>query len=491
MISSLIMAATTISCSDDAIEHVNNTDRVIIGFNTTAYVVPENSDDAVTISVNFNRPLESDRVLNLVADAKFVENMIAEPSVQDGVISIPVSRGDRGAAFKVKPINNADRDGSRDVTLRIHSLSGPFVLGPANVSTITINDDESTTPLESLANFVEQNATTEEKNTAGIEYEVHLSEAVATDSEITVALTSEKAVYGVDYLSEPVAENDSITLQVTAGLRVISFRLQPLDNNRITGDLKIALAIAHTSGSIRKGNNLRDTLTIKDEELAGKPRGYELTAGTDAVKRFLEYDEQGRISKVHLETYTPFQRKTTESYYYDASGKLVRIEKYPGRDVIYRWENGRITRSDTFDQGLLREYHEYGYDDAGNLGAVNSYYKQPDGTFAHATTTVYLYFNDGNIYKSLTYLPTDDPENPTLISTKTYDSYIEVDNPFPMIEVLPNIKMQTKLATSYRVEESGYDFLYHITYEFRSDGRPAKRTATSSVSTQTGTYHYY
>ena len=485
-----LIATIAISCADDPLrEHVNK-QRVVLEFETTSTTVPENSTFAL-VTVKFNKPLASDGILKVRVDDKFNNHLTADPSVEDNNISVAVRRGERTATFKVKPINNERRDGSRTTSIRIHSLTGLFVLGTKNVLAITILDDESALPTESLANFVQQTVTLDETNTSGVEYQVHFSEAVSVDSEVKLTLTSERGTYGRDYISVPAAESDTITLQVGAGLRVISFTLRPVNNDRITGELKVQLVIARTSGSIRKGNKLQETLTIKDDELAGKPRGYEVTAGSTVLKRFLEYDEQGRVSKVHIETYNPYHTATTQSYVYDANNNLVKIERSPGREILYHWQNGRITRSESFQSGVLREYHEYGYDDAGNLGAVKSFYKQPDGSFADGGTTIYLYFTDGNLYKSLSYIDSGDPENPTLISTRTYDNYIAAENPFPMTEVLPNIKMQRDLPTTYRVEESGYELVYHMSYEFRPDGLPEKRIATSANDTQTAVYHYY
>ena len=51
--------------------------------------------------------------------------------------------------------------------------------------------------------------------------------------------------------------------------------------------------------------------------------------------------------------------------------------------------------------------------------------------------------------------------------------------------------MQKTLATTYRVEDSTGDLLYHMTYEFREDGQPEKRIASSGTDVQTAVYHYY
>lgn len=487
----LVAAAVFVSCDDDVItEHNSSGSKVTIAFESAAKTVAENGSEE-TFSLALSRPLAADAQLILKADNGIAENFTPSPAIVDGIIKIPLLKGATGATFKLSPVDNADKDGNRVGNLRIQSLSVPFITGTYSAMNITITDDDGGTSVMSVANFIEQSITLAETADTWIDYQVHFSEAVSADSEVKIAITAEKGSYGIDFISEPAAENDIVTLHVAAGLRVIDFRVRPVDNARVTGDLKVNMAITEASGAIQKGNKLQQLLTITDDELAGKPKGYEVTAATDIVKRFYEYDEQGRVSKVFWQNYSPYLTEGTETYHYDANSQILRIEKYPGRDILYHWVADRITRSETMWHGVLHEYSQYDYDAAGNLGGVVSYYRQDDGSFAKGFYTIYLYFADGNLYKSLTYQDSNDPENPNLVSTRTYDNYIEASNPFPMTEVLPNIRMQKNLATTYRVEESGFDFLYQMTYEFDNDGKPTKRIATAGSHTQTAVYHYY
>jgi hypothetical protein len=68
---------------------------------------------------------------------------------------------------------------------------------------------------------------------------------------------------------------------------------------------------------------------------------------------------------------------------------------------------------------------------------------------------------------------------------------MDAANPFPMVEILPTVKTQTKLPTVYRVEENGLDILYNVSYEFRSDGLVGKRLATSTSDNEVVAYNYY
>lgn len=88
-------------------------------------------------------------------------------------------------------------------------------------------------------------------------------------------------------------------------------------------------------------------------------------------------------------------------------------------------------------------------------------------------------------------MPQSDPEEHLLISTQTYEGYFNAKNPFPMVDILPTVKSQHQLHTSYRVEENGGDIYYSLMYEYRADGLAGKRIASSSGGSETAVYHYY
>ena len=160
-------------------------------------------------------------------------------------------------------------------------------------------------------------------------------------------------------------------------------------------------------------------------------------------------------------------------------------------DEIFTWQNDRIVKSENVNHGVVESYLVYDYDEYGNVSSTASYYRQPDGEFKAGILLGYLYFTDGNLYKAFSYAPVEGDEEPILLSTSTYEGYIDAVNPFPMVDILPTVKTQTKLPTTYRVEGYEKDLLYNLSYEFRSDGRVGKRTATGTQTTESAIYHYY
>jgi hypothetical protein len=78
-----------------------------------------------------------------------------------------------------------------------------------------------------------------------------------------------------------------------------------------------------------------------------------------------------------------------------------------------------------------------------------------------------------------------------LIGTKTFDHYFDVENQFPMVDILTDQKSQSKLPASYRVEENGHDITFQFTYQYSEQGKPLSRTATSSAASEVAYYEYY
>ena len=235
-----------------------------------------------------------------------------------------------------------------------------------------------------------------------------------------------------------------------------------------------------------------DSVQITDDELSGLPKGYETSGGGWGMKKTYEYNSKGNIARVLWENYTPNVSTGIHTYYYNDVDQLIRVNTDPGHDIKYRWENGKITKQEKVRDGVVRSYSEYGYDDHGNVGSYRTFYLQPDGTFSLSDVTLLLYYPDVNLYKKIVYYPTPNSDEELVeISETTFDSYLDADNPFPMVEVLPNMKTQKKLPSTYRHKANGHDLLYNLSYEFRPDGKVGKRTAIRGTITDIAVYHYY
>ena len=468
------------------------TNRIInIQFDSSAIKVHENEEQLI-LQLSFDRTtvIEGRVILSLTNVDK--EKFTTEPATVNGLINLGITRNQSAATIKFKPVNNSISDGDRMVLLTLSDASDGFKFGTQKSVAITLVDDDSPSePRKSIVNFIPTEGNLFESNPDGQDIGIAFSPALESAGSVEIIIESPTAVNNIHYRTIPETIGGRITFHPEIGLGIAKLKIVPIDNANIGGDLQIGLTISDTDGSIEKGTQLTQTLIISDDELRNKPKGYEVSAGSWSLKKIYEYDELGRVARVKIEKTSPATSRTTESYFYDGLGRIEKINTYPQTDVAFTWQNNQITKSETIDHGVVEEYTEYEYDVLGNVSGSANYYRQSDGQFKLGSLVVNFYFDDGNIYKSLYYAPADGMEEPRLISTRTYEGYIHAANPFPMVDILPTVKTQNKLPSSYRIEENGVDLRYTFTYEFRSDGLVNKRTNVSNQATETAHYLYY
>jgi hypothetical protein len=352
-------------------------------------------------------------------------------------------------------------------------------------------DDDSATPVQSVANFMTTDRNVSENETEGQSFEIQLSKPLQAVGSIELSLESARAIYGTHFTTVPGLMDGRIILNPAIGEDKVSFTVVPVNDLIVTGELEIKFTIAATTGSIVKGTEVNRNIVIADDELTNKPKGYEVGGGQWALKKIYEYDEDGRVKYVHIEKSSPATSSHTETYYYDPAGRIQKINTYPQIDIVFTWSMDRITKSESRDNGVLKEYVQYDYDEQGNVSGTANYFRQQDGQFKLGFLNIFLYFLDNNLYKSQTYIPTEGSGEYTLISTRTYEGYLMKDNPFPMVDILPTAKTQNQLPSTYTIEEHGERFTYHLSYEFKEDGLVSKRIAINGNSSETSLYFYY
>jgi hypothetical protein len=481
------------SCKDEG-DPAASGQRAVIQFQQEQQTLREDDNDGVVVSLALNRALASAGTVTLKIAEDMQQRIQTVPAHAAGVLSLPIAKGASQVQFSVKAIDNIHAEGDQTVMLSLESAAG-LILGEQNALQLIIEDDDNGTnnpePVQSMANFAEHSEAISENAGEALAYKIIFTPAVAVESKVVIAIST---AHADAFVTQPAVENNTITLVAPAGTSELTFSVEAINNTVINGNTEIEFSIASTEGSVIKGTNLIQDLTISDDELAGKIKGYEVTSAESGEKRTFEYDSKGRIARVIIAKLAPFNNTTiTETYFYDDQDRLVKINKWLGRDILYTWNNNRIERADVYQDGVLIQYATYAYDDQGNVGGVEPFYKQANGTFSRGLFSIYLYFTNGNLYKALTYNDVAGSEEPALISTRTYDDYLDVTAPVAMLDILPNVSAQKNLAGSYRLEEHmvDRDTQYKLTYEFRPDGQPSKRTAAAPGDTQVALYHYY
>lgn len=459
---------------------------VIIQFDESEAVWSENSGSK-DISVVLSKASKVNATIVVDVTSQNPDGFTTEPAMTNGKLELPVGVGDSEVSFTVVSTDNQLMDGDKDISFQITSVSSGLTIGVNKTKVAKITDDES----PAAVNFMLNLGSTRENNNEGAEVIVTLSHAVPAEGTLTISLASQRAIYGTHYTTEPAAVNNELILPVLTGAESVSFKVLPVDDGLYNGERNLAIKIERAEGAINKGQQLTHDLLITDDELARKVKGYEVVAGAWSYKRNYAYNEDGTLAQIDWEQHTPGLSEGIYQFEYDNAGNVIKETISAVEYKQYLWENNRIVKSETYKNGSLKEFTLYGYDPAGNVGEVAVHYKQEDGSFPLSLLFVYLYHIDGNVYKRLAYSPIEDSEDFNLLSTQTYEHYLNVENPFSMVEILPNMKTQLTLPSSYRVEENGHDITYDFDYEFDDQGRPTLRRATSSTGSEVATYHYF
>lgn len=482
-----MMMAILFSCNDDETgDNPPSGSPVIVQFEDDA-TISENAG-LTKVTLTFNKPAPKDGTVIIEVTTDSPNDFQTEPAIEDDLIKFTVSEGDEGIDLAITPINNQVLDGNKEIELKLIEVSEGYTLGDKKSATITITDDEAAVS----ASFASDSSGVLENNDAGEVVLIELSASASAEGKIIVQLTEVPA--GLVLNTEPALDfNNKLELTVPLGATEVSFIVVPNNDELLKGHKTVKFNIVDTEGGVEKGATLSFEISIQDDELVGKPRSYESVGGGWRFKETYEYDEQGRVAEVYWEKATPVLSTGTNTYTYANNGLIESIKRSntPDIDELFHQENGRIVKSEEIANGVVSQYTLYDYDDAGNVSGSAIHYRQQSGEYKLGLIFVYLYFTNGNIYKQLGYAPVENSEDPEQVSSRTYDHYMDVNNPFPMISVIPNVVMQHQLPALFILEEGGGEYSYDISYEFLDNGLPSARTISGTGGTEITNYTYY
>jgi hypothetical protein len=458
----------------------------LVQFEKSELSLAENIE-RTTITIKFDKQAPDDGEVSVRVTCSDVEKFQFEPAAIDGMIRIPFTKGQSIVSFEVVSLDNDILDGDKTLDFTITSVSQGYKLGiTKTISTVWVDDEGP-----ARVNFDLDNTRARENYVSGYPITISFSHVTKADAVVSIGIQSADAVYGTHFITEPAASNGIITLPVANGETNVTFKVFPLDDDLYNQQRSINYGIVDAQGGLKKGEILQHEFRISDDELEGTGKGYEVIAGSWRYKKRYEYNGDGTISKVYWSRYTPGLSEGVHSYVYNTSGQLEKIIESSVRERLFLREGDNIVRSEEYTNGVLTQYTLYGYDEAGNVAETTVHYRQPDGTLQLALMFVYLYHLDHNLYKVLTYTIPKGYDEPVFVGTKTFDHYLDVENQFPMVEILPDQKVQNKLPASYRLEENGHDITYQFDYQFTGEGKPLSRTATSSGGSEIAYYEYY
>ncbi len=482
----LLLAASIFACQKDDIEIDPPAGGLSLAQFGADVLLAENAGPK-EVSILLNRAASREGVVTVKVNAALPGAFQTVPAAVDGELEIAVPKGAGSATFTITAADNALLDGNKAVGFELSSVSEGFGIGARRSVTVTILDDEA--PV--AANFALSSGSLAENKQGGLDVAIHFPAPAPAEGRVIVQASGLPEGEGLLSIEPAPNAGRQIELDVPFGATSVSFALYPVDDASANGNKAVAFTIVEAEGGVVKGTELSFDLTVIDDELAARAKSYESAGNGWRFKRTYEYDGAGRVSKVHWENETPFLTRGTDTYYYALSGLIERVNYSPGDDEYFYEENGRIVRSEKIVNGQRTAYSEYDYDEAGNVAGQADYHLQPTGEYSQSLVYAYLYFDGGDLYKQLTYIPAAGSGELLLISTRTYDGYSNIANPFPSVEIIPGISAQRHLPGTFRLEENGSDFLYFFSYEYREDGLPKRRTASGPAGTEVTVYEYY
>ncbi len=450
------------------------------------------NDGEKSIVLTFSQSFKYDASIRVLVDTSKVKYFTSVPSTTSGIIIISVKKNDSQAVIRLRPNNDSKFTGTKQVEFSLTRLHNEFILGQNDKFKLTlVDDDPSTGAQQSEVNFSVASESIVENSSSWHEVKVNVSASNSANGTVIIEASSSDATYGTHYISEPAFINNIITLTASSS-HMLTFKVRAINDNQLKGNKSIKFSLRETTGNLVIGATRTDSMSVLDDELSGLPKGYDVRGGNWGLKKTYEYDENARVSKVNWQTFTPYEKTGTDTYYYNQWSQLTRINTAPGHDVLYSYVDARIFLAQRIENGVMEGYTFFDYDEHARLAGYQIFDGQPDGTFINTSIVLLLYYPTGNLYKKLVYTPgASAEEEPTLLTTETFDSYLHKENPFPMVEVLPNIKTQKTLPTSYRFEGHGRDLQYYFSYEFTTDGKVSKRTVSGPGASETATYEYY
>lgn len=444
------------------------------------------------INVKLNNPASVASTLKIEVANPAGVPFTTVPATTNNQIELLIEKGASSKQITFKPSNDAVVNPERSIGFTLLSASNGLTLGTKQSISINITDDEQASTEPTTVNFQLSEGLIEENQTFA--FKLLFSEATKTGG--TIVLSSEQLISSQTVTTVPAMKIDgSLELPFQAGQTEVSFQLSVADDALVNRYDRIMFSLETLPQGFVQGDEPNIVIELIDNELKGLPQSFTSNGGGWTVRKTYEYNQQGKVSKVYREQSQGQgePQRNILTYTYASNGLIEKVNEYPGIDEIFIQQNGRIIKSEKINHGELRSYKIYSYDQAGNVGGVAEYHKQSDGSFVQSMIHIYLYHNTGNLYAHLTYNPSPEGEEPTLIRERYYEHYLGVTNHFASaFEIIPGITAQPNLPCLFREVANGSEVKYDLRYDFNLDAKAIKRTGTSNTgASESVVYTYY
>lgn len=437
--------------------------------------IPENSE-AQQIQIVFDRPAPVAGTINIEVTPSNATGFTTTPAITGNEIQLQVEKGATEASFTFDSEDDEELQGNREINFLLQEDSD-FLVGDKQELIVTIFEDE----VAATVNFSWLTFDIKENETEELGLPIEFSVPVPGDATIKVKVEGE----GVEnYLTTvpPMDANNIIELSVPSGVWKVEIGLQPKNNAVLNNHQDIQFSIVEVSGPITKGDRLELDLRLKDDELVGKLQSVQIVEGSNEILKTIEYDSGGRISKV-LSEENASGVVITQNYSYDNEDRLTGISTTPGDGEYLTWENDKIVKTEKMTGffGTSQSYFEY---ENGKLVRKRDFDLDSNRNATETDRYTYTYHTSGNL-KSLVH--TSLVNGVWLeISIRTYDSYSEVTNPFPL-EAAPGLYLQEQLNSTLMIKQNNSTQNLYYSHTFNEAGKVVTRQNGQEVIT----YSYY
>lgn len=225
-------------------------------------------------------------------------------------------------------------------------------------------------------------------------------------------------------------------------------------------------------------------------------RSYHVATLNSTLRGEFYFNADSSIARLDWRRETPTVTQGSDSYSYDANGKVTDMVKtitgLADERIVYRFENDKIFISEHFFNGERLSYLIYDFDHNGRLVHSEENNKViGSGGHARGKEFEYIYNDDGNLSQIKQYSFNESTAQLSLESVQTFSNFTNALNPLQPIDPLPNIVFQKNLPATLTIESNGVVKTYTYKYTFRPDGYPATRISfENNVSVETLTYEY-
>ncbi|AVR46795.1 hypothetical protein C7S20_16855 [Christiangramia fulva] len=459
-----LFTALAISCSKDDDENPAAALPVTMEF--TADVMISELSTGQEININFNKPAQVAGTIKVELSDLNATGFTTVPAISNGEINIPVAKGATKASFSFIPQDNDQFEENQRIYFELVEMDDNFLVGEKNILEVTILDNEQA----SAAEFAWSNLEILENNTSEPEIFINFPTAVPGEGKLKILVQGE-SVANLLQTVPAMDANNVIEITIPSGATSTTIKLKPVNNNLLEKHNTINFSIIEATGSLVKGNRLQLSLLLKDDELAGKLHTVETTTGAGKVLKTIEYDSNGRISKVKRET-NGSSYIVTQTYWYDENGKLTGIAEIAGDYEAFFWENGKIVRSEVVVGffGIRQSVYEH---QNGKLSLKRDFNLDLNRNANETDRYAYTYNSDGTLATEVHTTLINGVW--TEISTHTFNSYSQLPDPSYGLEVTPFLFPQQNLYMILKVQNNSITDNFYYLHIFDTEGNLIER----------------